>query len=103
MKYFLYHEVNDKYVLQSEVTLSGHQATHMSTAGFGFAMDIFKCVPQWMVHPTIVIGDDSNWFAQILPDSKSLEECLTIGTRFDYAHDTDQQLRCLGLMDPLEP
>ena len=98
MKYALY---NSNYDIHSTVTLSPYQVAHMSTKGFAFAKEILALVndsPSWNI-PGIAIEDANNRVAWITETTPSFEHSLTSGAKMEFAQDTDQQLRCLGVMD----
>lgn len=100
MKYVLHHQ----NTVHSSVTLSPYQQAHLSTKGFAFGMEILQLAndsPSLGID-YVTIEDENNVIVVIHEDQPDFKQSLTIGARHEYAQDTDQQLRCLGMMEPLE-
>ena len=100
MKYVLYKNGSE----HSSVTLSPYQVAHMSTKGFAFGLEILLLAndsPSMKID-YVAIEDDNNRVSLIRETTPSFKHSLTSGAKMEFAQDTDQQLRCLGMMDSLE-
>lgn len=100
MKYVLHKDGEE----HSSVHLSPYQQAHLPTKGFGFGLEILRLANDSpsMGIDYVTIEDDNNTIVVIHEDQTDFEQSLTLGARWEYAQDTDQQLRCLYLMDSID-
>ena len=98
MKYVLYR--SDSIIAVASVTMSPYQVSHMSTKGFAFGKELLLLAndsPSMNIR-YVAIEDETTRVATIFEHNESLDDCLSPAAKQDYAQDTDQQLRCLGML-----